>query len=104
MEFIDLKEQYRRYKAETDERMQRVIAHAQFVLGPEIAEEVEEAWRNTWASNIVLPLPAARQPGDRLARLRHRPGRRGHHGAVHLDQHGGSIGLVAPAGLRGRGA
>ncbi len=42
MEFIDLKEQYRRYKAETDNRIQRVLAHAHFVMGPEIAE-VEEA-------------------------------------------------------------
>jgi UDP-2-acetamido-2-deoxy-ribo-hexuluronate aminotransferase len=42
VEFIDLKEQYRRYKAETDQRVQRVIAHAQFVMGPEVAE-VEEA-------------------------------------------------------------
>ena len=42
MEFIDLKEQYRRYQAETDARLQRVLAHAQFVMGPEIAE-LEEA-------------------------------------------------------------
>jgi UDP-2-acetamido-2-deoxy-ribo-hexuluronate aminotransferase len=42
MEFIDLKEQYRRYKAETDERIQRVLAQAHFILGPEIAE-LEEA-------------------------------------------------------------
>jgi UDP-2-acetamido-2-deoxy-ribo-hexuluronate aminotransferase len=42
MEFIDLKEQYRRYKAETDDRIQRVLRHAQFVMGPEIAE-LEEA-------------------------------------------------------------
>jgi UDP-2-acetamido-2-deoxy-ribo-hexuluronate aminotransferase len=38
MEFIDLKQQYRLYKAETDERMQRVLAHGQFIMGPEIAE------------------------------------------------------------------
>jgi UDP-2-acetamido-2-deoxy-ribo-hexuluronate aminotransferase len=38
MEFIDLKEQYRRYKAEISERMQRVLDHGQFVMGPEIAE------------------------------------------------------------------
>jgi UDP-2-acetamido-2-deoxy-ribo-hexuluronate aminotransferase len=42
MEFIDLKEQYRRYKAEIDERIQRVLAHGQFILGPEVAE-LEEA-------------------------------------------------------------
>jgi UDP-2-acetamido-2-deoxy-ribo-hexuluronate aminotransferase len=42
MDFIDLKEQYRRYKTETDDRIQRVLNHAQFVMGPEIAE-LEEA-------------------------------------------------------------
>jgi UDP-2-acetamido-2-deoxy-ribo-hexuluronate aminotransferase len=38
MEFIDLKEQYRRYKPEIDERMARVLAHCQYVLGPEVVE------------------------------------------------------------------
>jgi UDP-2-acetamido-2-deoxy-ribo-hexuluronate aminotransferase len=38
MEFIDLKEQYRRYRPEIDERIQRVLAHGQFILGPEVAE------------------------------------------------------------------
>ena len=42
MEFIDLKEQYRRYQAETDDRLQRVLRHAQFVMGPEVGE-LEEA-------------------------------------------------------------
>lgn len=38
MEFIDLKSQYRRYQAETDERIRRVLQHAQFVMGPEVVE------------------------------------------------------------------
>jgi UDP-2-acetamido-2-deoxy-ribo-hexuluronate aminotransferase len=38
MEFIDLKEQYRRYKASIDERVLRVLAHGQYVLGPEVGE------------------------------------------------------------------
>ena len=38
MEFIDLKAQYRCYKAEIDERMQSVLDHGQFIMGPEIAE------------------------------------------------------------------
>jgi len=38
MEFIDLKEQYRRYKAEIDERMLRVLDHCRFIMGPEILE------------------------------------------------------------------
>jgi UDP-2-acetamido-2-deoxy-ribo-hexuluronate aminotransferase len=38
MEFIDCKEQYRRYKTEIDDRMRAVLAHGQFVMGPEISE------------------------------------------------------------------
>jgi UDP-2-acetamido-2-deoxy-ribo-hexuluronate aminotransferase len=38
MEFIDLKEQYRRYKLEIDERIQGVLDHVHFIMGPEIAE------------------------------------------------------------------
>jgi UDP-2-acetamido-2-deoxy-ribo-hexuluronate aminotransferase len=38
MEFIDLKEQYRRYQAEIDSRLQRVLSHGHFIMGPEIAE------------------------------------------------------------------
>lgn len=38
MEFIDLKEQYRRYKSEIDERMRSVVQHGHFIMGPEIAE------------------------------------------------------------------
>jgi UDP-2-acetamido-2-deoxy-ribo-hexuluronate aminotransferase len=38
MEFIDLKTQYRLYRTEIDNRMAGVLAHGQFVMGPEIAE------------------------------------------------------------------
>ncbi len=38
MEFIDLKQQYRCYKPEISERMQRVLEHGHFIMGPEIAE------------------------------------------------------------------
>lgn len=38
MEFIDLKEQYRRYQAEIDQRMRAVLAHGHFIMGPEIAQ------------------------------------------------------------------
>jgi len=42
MHFVDLKSQYRRYQAEIDARLRRVLEHGQFILGPEIAE-LEEA-------------------------------------------------------------
>ncbi|HEY3856216.1 MAG TPA: DegT/DnrJ/EryC1/StrS family aminotransferase [Verrucomicrobiae bacterium] len=38
MEFIDLKEQYRRYKTDIDEGVLRVLAHGQFIQGPEVSE------------------------------------------------------------------
>lgn len=38
MDFIDLKTQYRRLKPVIDERMMRVLAHGQYILGPEVAE------------------------------------------------------------------
>lgn len=45
MEFIDLKEQYRRYKTEIDERIHRVLAHGHYIMGPEVAE-LEQALAN----------------------------------------------------------
>jgi len=41
MEFIDLKAQYRAYSDEINERIQKVLNHGRFIMGPEI-EELEE--------------------------------------------------------------
>ena len=41
MDFIDLKSQYRRIREPVNRRIQAVLEHAQFVLGPEV-EELEE--------------------------------------------------------------
>ena len=38
MEFIDLKEQFRRYRADIQTRMAAVLEHGRFIMGPEIAE------------------------------------------------------------------
>jgi len=38
MEFIDLKAQYQHIKASVDSRMQAVLNHGQFIMGPEIKE------------------------------------------------------------------
>ncbi len=38
MEFIDLKEQYSRLKPQIDRRIQAVLNHGHFIMGPEIAE------------------------------------------------------------------
>lgn len=38
MQFIDLKAQYRKLKLDIDARIQAVLDHGQFILGPEVAE------------------------------------------------------------------
>ncbi|MBB4222588.1 DegT/DnrJ/EryC1/StrS family aminotransferase [Variovorax guangxiensis] len=38
MEFVDLKTQYRALKSQIDERIQRVLDHGQYIMGPEVAE------------------------------------------------------------------
>ena len=38
MEFIDLKAQYAKLQTEIDRRMRAVLAHGQFILGPEVTE------------------------------------------------------------------
>jgi UDP-2-acetamido-2-deoxy-ribo-hexuluronate aminotransferase len=42
MDFIDLKAQYAAYKPDIDARIRRVLSHAQFVMGPEIALQASE--------------------------------------------------------------
>ena len=36
MELIDLKTQYRQYQSEIDARLKAVLAHGQFIMGPEM--------------------------------------------------------------------
>lgn len=42
MQFIDLQAQYQRLKAQIDANIQHVLAHGQFILGPEVAELEEK--------------------------------------------------------------
>ena len=42
MEFIDLKSQYQALKADIDARIQRVLDHGQYIMGPEV-RELEDA-------------------------------------------------------------
>ncbi|MFN2643554.1 MAG: aminotransferase class I/II-fold pyridoxal phosphate-dependent enzyme, partial [Burkholderiales bacterium] len=42
MDFIDLKTQYRALKSEIDARIQRVLDHGQYILGPEVGELEEK--------------------------------------------------------------
>ena len=53
MEFIDLKSQYQRLKTEIDVRIQRVLDHGQYILGPEVAELEEKLSMYTGAKYCI---------------------------------------------------
>ena len=53
MEFIDLKSQYQRLKAEIDAGIQRVLDHGQYILGPEVAELEEKLAAYTGAKHCI---------------------------------------------------
>ena len=53
MQFIDLQEQYRRYRAEIDTRMRRVMEHGQFIMGPEIKELEDELARYVGVKHAI---------------------------------------------------
>lgn len=53
MEFTDLKAQYRALKKSVDARIQRVLDHGQYILGPEVAELEEKLAAWTGAKHCV---------------------------------------------------
>jgi UDP-2-acetamido-2-deoxy-ribo-hexuluronate aminotransferase len=53
MEFIDLKTQYQRLKAEIDAGIQRVLDHGQYILGPEVAELEEKLAAYTGSKHCI---------------------------------------------------
>lgn len=53
MDFIDLKSQYQRLKAEIDAGIQRVLNHGQYILGPEVAELEEKLCAYTGARHCI---------------------------------------------------
>jgi UDP-2-acetamido-2-deoxy-ribo-hexuluronate aminotransferase len=53
MEFTDLKTQYRALKADIDARIQRVLDHGQYILGPEVREMEEKLAAYTGAAHCV---------------------------------------------------
>jgi UDP-2-acetamido-2-deoxy-ribo-hexuluronate aminotransferase len=53
IEFIDLKTQYQSNKAIIDARMQRVLDHGQFIMGPEVRELEERLEEHTGAKHCV---------------------------------------------------
>src|SRR5271170_7040959 len=53
MEFIDLKSQYRGIKASVDRRIQAVLDHGQYIMGPEIVELEEALAARTGARHCI---------------------------------------------------
>ena len=53
MDFIDLKTQYQRRKADIDAGIARVLAHGQYILGPEVAELEEKLCAYTGAKHCI---------------------------------------------------
>lgn len=53
MDFIDLKTQYQRLKPEIDAGIARVLAHGQYILGPEVAELEEKLTHYTGAKHCI---------------------------------------------------
>lgn len=53
MDFIDLKSQYQRLKRDIDAGIERVLAHGQYILGPEVAELEEKLATYTGAKYCI---------------------------------------------------
>ena len=53
MDFIDLKTQYQQLKADIDAAIARVLAHGQFILGPEVTELEEKLAAYTGAKHCI---------------------------------------------------
>ncbi|WP_368643562.1 DegT/DnrJ/EryC1/StrS family aminotransferase [Castellaniella ginsengisoli] len=53
MQFVDLQAQYQRLKNEIDTNIQRVLAHGQFILGPEVAQLEERLADYTGAKYCI---------------------------------------------------
>ena len=53
IEFIDLKAQYRAIKASVDARIQKVLDHGQYILGPEVVEMEQQLAAYTGARHCI---------------------------------------------------
>ena len=53
MQFTDLSAQYQRYKENINNRIQAVLEHGQYILGPEVGELESELARFTGVSHCI---------------------------------------------------
>ena len=56
--FTDLRRQYLAVERELKARIENVLTHGQYIMGPEV-QELEEALRVSSAPNTVSPYPVA---------------------------------------------
>jgi UDP-2-acetamido-2-deoxy-ribo-hexuluronate aminotransferase len=73
IEFIDLKAQLRSIRAPVNERIQKVLDHGQFILGPEVTEMETRLAAYTGAGHCVSVGSGTErdQPAGFLATLAH---------------------------------
>ena len=84
MDFVDLKTQYRTLKASIDARIQKVLDHGQYVLGPEVAELEQRLAAYVGAKARRRLRERHRRAARRPHGARHQAGRRGDHLPVHV--------------------
>jgi UDP-2-acetamido-2-deoxy-ribo-hexuluronate aminotransferase len=53
LDFIDLKSQYAALKAPIAERMQRVLDHGQYIMGPEVKELEDRLSAHTGVAHCI---------------------------------------------------
>ena len=87
MPFVDLKSQYAALKSSIDARMQRVLDHGQYILGPEVDELEESLAARVRRAALHHRGQRHRGAADRLDGARPAAGRRGDHHALHLRGH-----------------
>jgi UDP-2-acetamido-2-deoxy-ribo-hexuluronate aminotransferase len=68
MQFTDLKTQYATLKGDIDARIQRVLDHGQYIMGPEVKEMEQALAERTGAAHCVAVATTSDAGTTRLAR------------------------------------
>jgi dTDP-4-amino-4,6-dideoxygalactose transaminase len=87
MEFIDLKSQYLAAREEIDARIHAVLAHGQYIMGPEVAELEQELATFSGARHCITVASGTEALIIALMAL---DIGHGHYHAIFIHRHGGS--------------
>jgi len=87
LDFIDLKNQYAALKDRIAQRMQRVLDHGQYIMGPEVKELEAQLAAYTGAAHCITVASGTEALLISLMALDLEARRRGHHDAVHVCGH-----------------